>query len=97
MCFFGTGFASSRRWLYSVALARAKGRSASPLSVRALLVGTRVAMSRSLVILLLIVVVIVGGLFFLAGRDAEQTTVRVEKAGALENLDRKSTRLNSSH
>ncbi|HVI99468.1 MAG TPA: hypothetical protein VM657_10420 [Sphingomonas sp.] len=43
-------------------------------------------MSRSLVILILILVVVVGGLFWLAGRDAEQTPVRVEKAVALENL-----------
>ncbi|MCM8729842.1 hypothetical protein ACFO8O_02500 [Hephaestia sp. GCM10023244] len=43
-------------------------------------------MSRSLVILLLILVVVVGGLFFLAGRDTEQTPVQVEKAVALENL-----------
>jgi hypothetical protein len=43
-------------------------------------------MSRSLVILILVIVVIVGGLFWLAGRDTEQTPVRVEKAVALENL-----------
>jgi len=43
-------------------------------------------MSRSLVILILILVVVVGGLFYLAGRETEQTPVRVEKAVALGNL-----------
>lgn len=45
-------------------------------------------MSRSLVILIAVIVVLIGGLFVLAGRDSTKPPVRVEKAVALENLQK---------
>ncbi len=45
-------------------------------------------MSRLVVIMIVVVVVLVGGLFLLAGRDSTKPPVRVEKAVALENLQK---------
>ncbi|WP_165327949.1 hypothetical protein [Stakelama tenebrarum] len=43
-------------------------------------------MPRSLIILVVVVLVLVAGLFFLASRDTEQETVKIEKVVPLENL-----------
>ena len=43
-------------------------------------------MSRSLLVLILVIVVVVGGLFWLAGRDAQQPTHPIEKTVPLANL-----------
>jgi hypothetical protein len=45
-------------------------------------------MSRSLVILIAVIVALIVALFVLAGRDSTRTPTRVEKAVALENLQK---------
>jgi hypothetical protein len=45
-------------------------------------------MSRLVVIVVVVLVLLVGGLFVLAGRDSTKAPVRVEKAVALETLQK---------
>jgi hypothetical protein len=43
-------------------------------------------MSRFLITIIVVVVLLGGAMFWLAGRNSEQPTVKIEKAVALENL-----------